>query len=122
MANFLFKQPCDYTYFTNNTKSYIDHVFIPGHLVDKVKNCTIIQHTPDHVSDHLPLSTTLDCLVTAAVDGNSCSNYEDIKQYAKGKWDNLDFQQMYHATVDANLKLHDNKVLVTKDNVLDIIK
>ena len=121
VANFLFKQPCDYTYFRNNTKSYIDHVFIPGHLVDKVKNCTIIQHTPDNVSDHLPLSTTLDCLVTAAVDGNSCSNYEDFKQYAKGKWDNLDFQQMYHATVDANLKLHDNKVLVTKDNALDII-
>ena len=86
-----------------------------------MKNCSIIQHTPDNVSDHLPLSTILVCLVTAAVDGNSCSNYKDIKQYAKGKWNNLDFQQMYHATMDANLKLHDNKVLVTKDNVLVII-
>ena len=52
------------------------------------------------------------CLVTAAVDGNSCSNYKDIKQYAKGKWNNLDFQQMYHATMDANLKLHDNVLVI----------
>ena len=56
VSNFMFAQNCGYTYFNVNTKSYIDHVFIPEYFANCVNGCHIMSNMENNTSDHHPMS------------------------------------------------------------------
>ena len=58
VANFLFEQQVDYTYRLGNKNLYIDQIFIPKYLCNKVTECNILHEAKDNVSDHLALGAT----------------------------------------------------------------
>jgi exonuclease III len=61
VANFVFNQKTNYTYFKGKNTSYIDHCLISSHLREHVTSCKIITDLADCCSDHFPIVTR--CIV-----------------------------------------------------------
>lgn len=56
VSNFMFDQNCNNTYFNANSRSYIDHIFIPQYFMSNIKSCSIMSELESNVSDHFPVS------------------------------------------------------------------
>ncbi len=54
VANFGFSQKVNYSYWNATCRSYIDHVFMPRHMLSSLKECVIMEIS-DNTSDHLPI-------------------------------------------------------------------
>ena len=125
VENFQFDQDCDYTYYKGSSRSYIDHVFVPGHMVDNVTKCQIISHEEgDNPSDHLPLSTALDVAFTCRpiVDDVNISSVPDsVTSFPRAKWDNPTFLKQYADAVDSSLLFPRAKPTINKENALEQI-
>ena len=55
IANFEFDQSVNYTYELGDSRSYIDHVLVPSHLIEDVIDCRIANDSEEWSSDHLPI-------------------------------------------------------------------
>ena len=92
VANFAFKQNVEHTYRKQNVRSYIDHILVPGYLLDKTLMCNILDETAENVSDHLALNLQLDM---SAPEVNNVGEYYTMPEYPRPKWDDSDFCQNY---------------------------
>ena len=59
VANFSFRQNVNFTFNRNDYYSYIDHIFLPIYLMEKVSHCDILNNCANNVSDHFALSIEL---------------------------------------------------------------
>jgi hypothetical protein len=100
VANFCFEQERNYTFFRNDVSSYIDHIFIPDHLLENVAQCTILSLEADNTGDHLPVSINLDVKVPSTKQ--EC--YPEINKYPRPLWDKCDFKNAYVNEVEQALK------------------
>ena len=48
-----------YTFFTTNSQTMIDFCIVDASLVSYIEDCTILDHHPLNLSDHLPLSASI---------------------------------------------------------------
>ena len=59
VGNYAFKQNVNYTFKRNNVCSYIDYMFLPHYLLNKLVKCSVLHDCEDNVSDHLAISAQL---------------------------------------------------------------
>ena len=63
VANFSFDHDVTYTIFNNVSRTYIDHVLVPGYSVNVIRRCSIQSDLALNTSDHFPISTTINLIV-----------------------------------------------------------
>ena len=80
-CNFAFEQKVNYTYHKNDTKSYIDHVFLSKFVYDQLRNCEILSDLCDNVSDHYPIMTSLSIVLNK--DNINCPSHKDALNVPK---------------------------------------
>ena len=92
VADFQFKQCVNYTYFKGLCKTYIDHCFVTKQTHNLINYCKIIDDMCDNVSDHLPVSISVNIPWNgiSAVYGNK---YEHCEENID--WNNCNFKAEY---------------------------
>ena len=83
-GNFAFEQNVNYTYQKNDTKSYIDHVFLSRFAFEQLKNCEILSDLCDNVSDHYPIMSSLSIVFNKIT--NNKSDYKQAFEHPKIDW------------------------------------
>ena len=92
VANFAFEQPVNFTYMKGSHRTYIDHVIVPCHAMNRVVKCDIISHNDIIASDHLPvrLIYSLDSGASPNVNSSVTS-----RRFPRLHWDKQSVQDMY---------------------------
>ena len=98
VANFLFEQQVDYTHRLGNKNSYIDHIFIPKYLCNKVTECNILHEAKDNVSDHLALGATV-IIPTYNQEPGECDKIIHGPGYPKTNWSDPTFIHNYKQNI-----------------------
>ena len=94
VGNYAFKQNVNYTFKRNNVCSYIDYMFLPHYLLNKIVKCSVLHDCEDNVSDHLAISAQLQISVPLQ---SATENWSPAPAFPQGNWDNLQFQCKYSA-------------------------
>ena len=102
--------------------SYIDHVLIPKYSSDKLKICSIMDDCEDNLSDHLPISVSMDITIPTSSQGGMDHSAQN-KMFPLTKWDRIEFQQKYAEELSNSLKRIDmiNINSVTSDEAPEIV-
>ena len=86
----------NFTYFKGDFKTYIDHCILTKQAHNLVDSCKILSDNADNVSDHLPISISLNIPCEAdEVSHTSLSSKVNKGFYGK----NVKFRQAYKQTV-----------------------
>ena len=94
VANFVFTQSVNYTYKKGTHRSYIDHVLVPVHLIERLSDCKIICHDDIIASDHFPLKTSYNMPV-APQPMNNKHESDLIQNFPKMNWENESVRNTY---------------------------
>ena len=97
VANFMFDQKVNYTFKRGTSSSYIDHVFIQWHNLHIIKRCDILHDNSDNVSDHFPISFTLDLPLSSQTQEGKVNERCNNSTYPA--WDNPTFSSCYSNAV-----------------------
>ena len=83
-ADILLNSGAKYTYscIPNNTYTWIDHICCPKAELDKIKYCNVIDHCPENISDHLPVSVSFEL----NLQNNECSANPVLERYIQFDW------------------------------------
>ena len=102
IADFSFDQLVNYTYELGENRSYIDHVFISSYSLNNVNKCNIICEDIEWASDHLPLRTQYDLLVT-----DECTRPQHVlectNRYPRMNWDKVDTPREYQKHINEEI-------------------
>ena len=94
VANFSFTQPVNYTYSNSVSKSYIDHVLAPTHLLNIISTCAILCDDTN-VSDHFPIR----CHVKLKASTESRTTSAGPRP-SRVRWDSQTTQRAYRDTLE----------------------
>ena len=48
----------NYTFYSESSRSYIDHILVSEGIYNNITSCSTLPHNTDNMSDHLPLKVT----------------------------------------------------------------
>ena len=101
VGNFCFDQQVPYTYLKNNITSYIDHVFISEYAIDYLQKCSTMLPEAGNVSDHLPLTITVD-IRTPKLKPEA--NFPEPRVFPRPAWTDPGFKTSYILEVKKALR------------------
>ena len=101
VSNFAFKQEVNYTFFKGNNRSYIDHILIPKHLLNKVSSCKILNDDVDNTSDHFALKMTMHFNISKSKSSQSCE-LKPVNNFPKPLWKDENFIENNNCTLHSS--------------------
>ena len=97
VINFAFSQSVNYTFHRRDAKSYIDHILVSESLMTNVLDCKILTECPDNLSDHLPISCTLQLQIQNSPMSLPSPEVNSIqlRHFPRPKWNDKVTQEIY---------------------------